>query len=549
MFSFINLSVLLNTVCLVSNLVHAQAINAILNADQNGIINGFPNGISNAILDSTKCSTATYIDSKQVTSANQLPVPTLDSISGIPSPIKGSFIEIDLPTVDATIPNYKQVISVVTNKRGDLSTVKGCSDIVITGGCGKASVQIPSNCVSSGVLSGSNIIYTILFQFHISTGIFDSKYDFSTTATIASTAKTTTQVLVTQPSVTPGDYTFLNSLWNDLNQTYTVTIGVTPSILKQFKFVGLTYTYSYLNAQNVVIPIKTPSSLINANQDPNNSITVTFTITSLTSGCALQSFTLNGIYVAVNPQSGGAQDYSISSDGTVSTVNNPKLYSDTASATAINTNAAPVCNTGNAGRFIFPNAVASISSCQFYQVNHNTLDSAAVFNDYIDCVGSISNLNDVTFDIKLTSINGYNWADSIETNSHNLQCSLPSSSCTSFQLAAPCANAASTKSADCYYTIAQGSSVSQLILAFTLTITSVNGVSVQKRDTSLSIRDSLDTKKANALIGSVMTTSSSLDVFSNEKNATSSALTKFFKGIDDVTLNALLVTAGFIVTL
>jgi hypothetical protein len=124
MFSFINLSVLLNTVCLVSNLVHAQAINAILNADQNGIINGFPNGISNAILDSTKCLTATYIDSKQVTSANQLPVPTLDSISGIPSPIKGSFIEIDLPTVDATIPNYKQVISVVTNKRGDLSTVK-----------------------------------------------------------------------------------------------------------------------------------------------------------------------------------------------------------------------------------------------------------------------------------------------------------------------------------------------------------------------------------------------------------------------------------------
>jgi hypothetical protein len=529
-------------------LVNAQSINAILNADQNGILNGFPNGNPNVILSSTKCSTAIYIDSKQVTSANQLPGPTLDSISGIPSPIKGSFIEIDLPTVDANIPNYKQVISVVTNKRGDLSTVKGCSDIVITGGCGKASVQIPSNCVSSGVLSGSNIIYTILFQFHISTGIFDSKYDFSTTATIASTAKTTTQVLVTQPSVTPGDYTFLNSLWNDLNQTYTVTIGVTPSILKQFKFVGLTYTYSYLNAQNVVIPIKTPSSLVNANQDPNTSVTVTFTITSLTSGCALQSFTLNGIYVAVNPQSGGAQDYSIS-NGVVSTVNNPKLYSDTASATAINTNAAPVCNTGNAGRFIFPNAVASISSCQFYQADHNTLDSAAVFNDYIDCVGSISNLNDVTFDIKLTSINGYNWADSTESDSNNLQCSLPSSSCTSFQLAAPCANAASTKSADCYYTIAQGSSVSQLILAFTLTITSVNGVSVQKRDNSLSIRDSLDTKKAIALIGTVMTTSSSLDVFSNEKNATSAALTHFFKGIDKVTLNALLVTAGFIVTL
>lgn len=548
MLSFINLHVLLNTVCVVSNLVNAQSINAILNADQNGILNGFPNGNPNVILSSTKCSTAIYIDSKQVTSANQLPVPTLDSISGIPSPIKGSFIEIDLPTVDANIPNYKQVISVVTNKRGDLSTVKGCSDIVITGECGKASVQIPSNCVSSGVLSGNNIIYTILFQFHISTGIFDSKYDFSTTATIASTAKTTTQVLVTQPSVTPGDYTFLNSLWNDLNQTYTVTIGVTPSVLKQFKFVGLTYTYSYLNAQNVVIPVITPSALINANQDPNNSITVTFTITSLTSGCALQSFTLNGIYVAVNPQSGGAQDYSIS-NGVVSTVNNPKLYSDTASATAINTNAAPVCNTGNAGRFIFPNAIASISSCQFFQFNHNIIDTVAVFNNYIDCVGSISNLNDVTFDIKLTSINGYNWADSIESNSHNLPCSLPSSSCTSFQLAAPCANAASTKSADCYYTIAQGSSVSQLVLAFTLTITSVNGVSVQKRDNSLSIRDSLDTKKAIALIGTVMTTSSSLDVFSNDKNTPSSALTKFFKGIDEVTLNALLVTAGLIIAL
>lgn len=548
MLSFINLHVLLNTVCLVSNLVNAQTINAILNADQNGILNGFPNGNPNVILSSTKCSTAIYIDSKQVTSANQLPVPTLDSISGIPSPIKGSFIEIDLPTVDANIPNYKQVISVVTNKRGDLSTVKGCSDIVITGECGKASVQIPSNCVSSGVLSGNNIIYTILFQFHISTGIFDSKYDFSTTATIASTAKTTTQVLVTQPSVTPGDYTFLNSLWNDLNQTYTVTIGVTPSVLKQFKFVGLTYTYSYLNAQNVVIPVITPSALINANQDPNNSITVTFTITSLTSGCALQSFTLNGIYVAVNPQSGGAQDYSIS-NGVVSTVNNPKLYSDTASATAINTNAAPVCNTGNAGRFIFPNAIASISSCQFFQFNHNIIDTVAVFNNYIDCVGSISNLNDVTFDIKLTSINGYNWADSIESNSHNLPCSIPSSSCTSFQLAAPCANAASTKSADCYYTIAQGSSVSQLVLAFTLTITSVNGVSVQKHDNSLSIRDSLDTKKAIALIGTVMTTSSSLDVFSNDKNTPSSALTKFFKGIDEVTLNALLVTAGLIIAL
>ena len=548
MLSFINSYVFLNTVCLVSNLVNTQSIDAILNAGQNGILNGFPNGNPNVILSSTKCSTAIYIDSKQVTSANQLPVPTLDSISGIPSPIKGSFIEIDLPTVDANIPDYKQVISVVTNKRGDLSTVKGCSDIVITGECGKASVQIPSNCVSSGVLSGNNIIYTILFQFHISTGIFDSKYDFSTTATIASTAKTTTQVLVTQPSVTPGDYTFLNALWNDLNQTYTVTIGVTPSILKQFKFVGLTYTYTYLNAQNVVIPIITPSALINANQDPNNSITVTFTITGLTSGCALQSFTLNGIYVAVNPQSGGAQDYSIS-NGVVSTVNNPKLYSDTASATAINTNAASVCNTGNAGLFVFPNAIASISSCQFFQFNHNIIDTVAVFNNYIDCVGSISNLNDVTFDIKLTSVNGYNWADSIESNSHNLQCSLPSSSCTSFQLAAPCANAASTKSADCYYTIAQGSSVSQLILAFTLTITSVNGVSVQKRDNSLSIRDSLDTKKAIALIGTVMTTSSSLDVFSNDKNTPSSALTKFFKGIDEVTLNALLVTAGLIITL
>lgn len=540
--------VFLNTVCLLSNFVNAQSINSILNADQNGILNGFPNGNPNVILSSTKCSTAIYIDSKQVTSANQLPVPTLDSISGIPSPIKGSFIQIDLPTVDANIPNYKQVISVVTNKRGDLSTIDGCSNIVITGECGKASVQIPSNCVSSGVLSGNNIIYTILFQFHISTGIFDSKYDFSTTATIASTAKTTTQVLVTQPSVTPGDYTFLNALWNDLNQTYTVTIGVTPSVLKQFKFVGLTYTYSYLNAQNVVIPVITPSALINANQDPNNSITVTFTITSLTSGCALQSFTLNGIYVAVNPQSGGAQDYSIS-NGVVSTVNNPKLYSDTASATAINTNAAPVCNTGNAGRFIFPNAIASISSCKFYKFNHNIIDTVAVFNNYIDCVGSISNLNDVTFDIKLTSINGYNWADSIESESHNLPCSTPSSSCTSFQLAAPCANAASTKSADCYYTIDQGSSVSQLILAFTLTITSVNGVSVQKRDNSLYIRDSLDTKKAIALIGTVMTTSSSLDVFSNDKNTPSSALTKFFKGIDEVTLNALLVTAGLTITL
>jgi len=92
---------------------------------------------------------------------------------------------------------------------------------------------------------------------------------------------------------------------------------------------------------------------------------------------------------------------------------------------------------------------------------------------------------------------------------------------------------------------------SQLILAFTLTITSVNGVSVQKRDSdsSLSIRDSLDTKKAIALIGTVMTTSSSLDVFSNDKNTPSSALTKFFKGIDEVTLNALLVTAGLIITL
>lgn len=529
--------------------INAQNQNGIDNANENGITNGFPNGNGITNLNGTKCLTSTYYNFNDVTSANQLPIPTLDSISGVPSPVKGSFIEIDFPTVDATIPNYKQTISVLTNVRGDVSTGIGCSGIIITGGCGKASAQIPSNCVPNGILSGNNIVYTILFQFSISTGVFSSKYDFSTTATIASTAKTTTQVLVTQPSVTPGTYTFLNALWNDLNQTYTVTIGVIPSVLTQFKFVGFTYTYSYLNAQNVVIPILTPSNLVNAIQDVNKAITVTFTINSLTSGCALQSFTLNGVYVAVNPQQGGAQDYSISNSGVITTLNNPKLYSDTASATAINTNASPVCNTGIAGHFTFPNAIASISSCTFYKVNHNTIDSVAVFNDYIDCVGTISNLNNVTFNIQLTGINGYNWANSNETNSHNLPCSISTSTCTSFQLAAPCANAATTQSADCYYTIVQGSSNSQLILAFTLTITSVNGVSVnglQRRDNSLSLRDSID---ANAYLGTVMTTSKSFNVFSDSVNSTSSALTKFFTNIDDISLNTLLLTTGLILTL
>ena len=539
---------LLHALCFLSNsftLINGQ-VNGITNAITQANPNGIDNGLSNVNLPGTKCSIVNYIDFKTVSSANQLPVPTLDSISGIPSPIDGSFIQINFPTVDATIPGYKQVLSVVTNKLGDISTVRGCSDIVITGECGRASAQIPSVCVSNGVLSGNNIVYTILFQFHISSGVFNSKYDFSTTATIASTTQTTTQLIVTQPSVTPGSYSFLTGIWNDLNQTYSVTIGVTPTILKQFQFVGFTYTYSYLNAQSVVIPIQTPSSLINANQDPTTkSITVTFTISGLTSGCALQSFTLNGIYVAVNP-TGGPQDYSIK-DGSIVTVNNPKLYSDTNSATAISTNAAPTCNTGTAGQFTFPNAIASISSCTSFQLDHITPDANAVFNNYIDCVGTITNLNAVTFNIKLTSINGYTWANPSESDNHNLPCSNPASSCTSFQLAAPCANAATVQSADCYYTIVQGSSTSQLTLAFTLTITSVNGVSAQRRDNSLSTRDSIDNKQANALLGTVMSTSKLLDVFDNNKNSTSSALTKFFKGLDDVTLNALLATAGLMV--
>jgi hypothetical protein len=40
-----------------------------------------------------------------------------------------------------------------------------------------------------------------------------------------------------------------------------------------------------------------------------------------------------------------------------------------------------------------------------------------------------------------------------------------------------------------------------------------------------------------------------LDVFDNNKNSTSSALTKFFKGLDKVTLNALLATAGLMISL
>ena len=541
---------LLHALCILSNsitVINGQ-VNGITNAITQADPNGISNGLSNLNLPGTKCSTVNYIDFDKVSSANQLPVPILDSISGIPSPIDGGFIQINFPTVDATIPGYKQLLSVVTNNRGDLSTIAGCSDIAITGACGSASVQIPSVCVSKGVLSGNNIVYTMLFKFHISSGVFNSKYDFSTTATIASTTQTTTQLIVTQPSVTPGSYSFLSGVWNDLNQTYTVTIGVTPSILKQFQFVGFTYTYSYLNAQNVVIPIKTPSSLVNANQDPTSqSITVTFTIDSLTSGCALQSFTLNGIYVAVNP-TGGPQDYSVK-DSTILTVNNPKLYSDTNSATAISTNAAPTCNTGTAGQFTFPNAIASISSCTSFQLDHKTIDANSVFNNYIDCVGTITNLNAVTFNIRLTSINGYTWANPSESDNHNLPCSEPKSSCTSFQLAAPCANAATTQSADCYYTIEQGSSTSQLTLAFTLTITSVNGVSAQRRDNSLSTRDSIDNKQANALLGTVMSTSKLLDVFDNNKNSTSSALTKFFKGLDKVTLNALLATAGLMVSL
>lgn len=544
---FINKCFLLHALCLLFNsltLINGQddgITNAITQANPNGI----GNGISNVNLPGKKCSTANYIDFNLVSSANQLPVPSLDSLSGIPSPVDGGFIQINLPTVDTTITGYKQLLSVVTNNNGDVSTVSGCSDIVITGECGRASAQIPSVCVSSGILSGNNIVYTILFQFHISSGVFNNKYLFSTTATIASTAQTTTQVIVTQPSVTPGVYTFLTGIWNDLNQSYTVTIGVTPSILKQFQFIGITYTYSYLNAQNLVIPIQTPSRLINANQDPTTKlITFTFTIGSLTSGCALQSFTLNGVYVAVNP-TGAQQDYSVKDDGTILPVNNPKLYSDTNSVTAINTNAAPTCNTGTAGQFVFPDAIASISSCTSFQLDHKTIDANAVFNNYIDCIGSISNLNAVTFIIKLTSINGYTWANSAEFDNNNLPCSEPLSSCTSFQLAAPCANAATTQSADCYYTIEQGSSTAQLTLAFTLTITSVNGVSVQKRDKSLSTREFIDDKLANALLGTIMYTSTLLDVSDNNKNGTSAALIKFFKGLDEVTLNALLVTSGF----
>ena len=45
----------------------------------------------------------TYIASGSVTSANQLPIPALNSISGSASTIVGDFIQVNFPTLDATV--------------------------------------------------------------------------------------------------------------------------------------------------------------------------------------------------------------------------------------------------------------------------------------------------------------------------------------------------------------------------------------------------------------------------------------------------------------
>jgi hypothetical protein len=483
----------------------------------------------------------TYIASGSVTSANQLPIPALNSISGSASTIVGDFIQVNFPTLDATVLGYNQTISIVTNTLGAISTVSGCSNIQLVGGCGLANVQIPSVCVPKGVYSGANIVYTIMFQFSSSVGVYTNQYDFSTTATIASTSKTTTQLTVVNPVVIPATYTFLTGKWNDLNQTYSVTLGVTQNQALQFEFVGLTYTYTYLNAQGTIISIQTASSIVYAVKNSISGVlTVSFTVGSLTSGCALQSFTVNGVYVAINPQTGNPQDFIVNLDGSISLNGNPHLYSETVSTTAINTNAASTCNNANAGQFTFPAATASISSCKVYKPDHTTIDAAAVFNDYIDCTGTITNLNSVTFNILLTGINGYSWANAAETNANNLACGISSASCTSFKLASPCANAATTQSALCYYNIAQGVATAQLTLAFTLTLTSVNGVSAQRRDNIVS--RSLSTSEANALVGSVMQTSLSLTVNNNDQK-TSDAFDKYIMTGDMNALLALLFAA------